>query len=91
MLAFGAYSESLQYGLLILLIQAAIHSPKLGGDDSLTNQTFVPPPIVSVTTQTSIVPSGGSRLEKPNARYSSPTSRRDCRNIHHLPTLKIVD
>ena len=89
--AFGAYSESWQYKSLILLIQAAIHSPELSDDDSLTSQTFVPPPSVLVTIQTSFVPAVEAPLEEPNAKYPSPTSRMDCLNILHPPTLKISD
>ena len=69
MLVFGAYSESSQYRSLIPSTQATIHSPELGGDDSLTSQTFVQSPIVSATTQTSVVPSVEGRLKAPNAGH----------------------
>ena len=91
MLTFGAYSESWQYKSWILLIQAEIHSPVLSDDNSLTSQTFVPPPSVLVTRQTSFVPPVEARLEEPNATHPSPTSKMDCQNIRHPPTLKIDD
>ena len=69
MLVFGAYSESSQYRSLIPPTQATIHSPELGGDDSLTIQTFVQPPIVSATIQTSVVPLVEGRLKAPNAGH----------------------
>ena len=64
--AFGAYSESSQCRSSILLTQATIHSPERGGDDSLTSQRFVPPPIVLATTQISFVPLVEVPLEEPN-------------------------
>ena len=68
-LAFGAYSESSQYRSLLPLTQAVIHSPEPSVDHSLTSQTFVQPPIVSVTKQTSAVPWVEGPLEGPNAGY----------------------
>jgi hypothetical protein len=68
---FGAYSESWQYKSLILLIQAAIHSPELSDDDSLTSQTFVPRPSILVPMQTSFVPLVEARLEEPKV-YDRP-------------------
>ena len=65
--AFGAYSESWQYKLLIQQTQAVIHSPEPNRDDSLTSQTFVQPPIVSAIIQISVAPSVEGQLEVPNA------------------------
>ena len=68
-LTFGAYSESSQYRSLLPLTQAVIHSPEPSVDHSLTSQTFVQPPIVSVTKQTAAVPWVEGPLEGPNAGY----------------------